>query len=236
MFRYFSIAVCVVVGSAALVASGNKEQERLRNAGVVMQEILDIPDNIPQELLEKAECVIVIPSTTTVAIGVGGSHGRGAMVCRSGKAFNGPWGAPAMYSLDAGSIGAQIGAESTDLVLLVMNGRGVDALLSSKVKLGANASIAAGPKGRAVTASTDASMRAEILSYSRSRGLFAGVSLEGASLRPDDDANADVYGRKLTARRIVTGTPIAVPASGKHLVDVLQKHAPRNESTKTTAQ
>ena len=236
MFRYFSITVCVVVGSAALVASGNKEQERLRNAGVVMQEILDIPDNIPQELLEKAECVIAIPSMTTVAMGVGGSHGRGAMVCRSGKAFTGPWGAPAMYSLDAGSIGAQIGAEATDLVLLVMNGRGVDALLSSKVKLGANASIAAGPKGRAVTASTDASMRAEILSYSRSRGLFAGVSLEGASLRPDDDANADVYGRKLTARRIVTGTPIAVPASGKHLVDVLQKHAPRNESTKTTTQ
>ncbi|HEX2339891.1 MAG TPA: lipid-binding SYLF domain-containing protein, partial [Vicinamibacterales bacterium] len=178
---------------------------RLENCGVVMQEILDVPDNIPQELLEKAECVIVIPSMTKVAVGIGGSYGRGAMVCRSGKTFNGRWGAPAMYALEGGSVGLQLNGESTDVVLLVMNTRGVDALLSSKVKLGANASAAAGPKSRTVEASTDASLRAEILSYSRSRGLFSGVSLEGTSLRPDDDASEQVYGRKMTARNIVTG-------------------------------
>jgi SH3 domain-containing YSC84-like protein 1 len=232
MLRYFSLMLCFVLGSTALGAE-NKEQGRLENCGVVMQEILDVPDNIPQELLEKAECVIVIPSMTKVAIGIGGSYGRGAMVCRSGKTFRGPWGAPAMYTLEGGSVGFQLGAESTDVVLLVMNTRGVDALLSSKVKLGGDASAAAGPKGRSVEASTDASMRAEILSYSRSRGLFAGVSLEGTSLRPDDDASAQVYGRKMTARRIVTGTRISVPASGRHFVQVLEKNAPHNESTKS---
>jgi lipid-binding SYLF domain-containing protein len=230
--RYFTLALCFVLGSVSLGA-GNKEQERLENCGVVMQEILDVPDNIPRDLLEKAECVVVIPSMTTVALGIGGSYGRGAMVCRSGKTFTGPWGTPAMYALDGGSIGAQIGGESTDIVLLVMNSRGLDALLGSKVKLGANASVAAGPKGRDVGASTDASLRAEMLSYSRTRGLFAGVSLEGASLRPDDDASEQVYGRKLTARSIVTGKPVAVTPSGRHLVDVLQKNAPHNDSTKT---
>src|SRR5207253_8449752 len=129
-------------------------------------------------------CVIVIPSMTKVALGIGGSYGRGAMVCRTGKTFTGPWGSPAMYALEGGSFGLQLGGESTDVVLLVMNNRGVDALLNSKVKLGANASAAAGPKGRTADASTDVTLRAEILSYSRSRGLFAGVSLEGTSLRP----------------------------------------------------
>ena len=232
MLRSLTLALCFVWASAALTAQ-NKEQGRLENCGVVMQEILDIPDNIPQELLEKAECVIVIPSMTKVAIGIGGSYGRGAMVCRTGKAFDGPWGAPAMYSLDGGSFGLQLGGESTDVVFLVMNKRGVDALLNSKVKLGGNASAAAGPKGRSVEASTDASLRAEILSYSRARGLFAGVSLEGTSLRPDDDASEQVYGRKMKARSIVTGNGISVPESGRHLVDVLEKSAPHNESTKT---
>src|SRR3954449_3513829 len=187
MFRHLTLATCVVLASTALHAE-NKQQGRLEQVGVVMQEVLDVPDNIPQELLEKAECVIVIPSMTKLAIGVGGSYGRGAMSCRTGKAFNGPWGAPAMYSLEGGSVGFQLGAESTDVVLLVMNDRGVETLLNSKVKLGGNASVAAGPKGRNLEASTDASMRAEILSYSRSRGLFAGVSLEGTSVRPDDAA------------------------------------------------
>ena len=232
MVKYFAFVLCLVLGSTALGAA-NKEQGRLENCGTVMQEILDVPDNIPQELLEKAECVIVIPSMTKIAMGIGGSYGRGAMSCRSGKTFNGPWGAPAMYALEGGSFGLQLGAESTDVVFLVMNRRGVDALLSSKVKLGANASASAGPKGRNLEASTDVTMRAEILSYSRSRGLFAGVSLEGTSLRPDDDANKDVYGRKLTARRIVTGAPITVPESGRHLVAVLEKNAPRTESKKT---
>jgi SH3 domain-containing YSC84-like protein 1 len=233
MLRYLGLALCFALGSAALDAA-NKEQERLENCGVVMQEVLDVPDNIPQELLEKAECVVVIPSMTKVALGIGGSYGRGAMVCRSGKAFNGPWGAPAMYALEGGSFGLQLGGESTDVVLLVMNSRGVDALLSSKVKLGGDASAAAGPKGRHIEASTDGSLRAEILSYSRSRGLFAGVSLEGTSLRPDDDASEQVYGRKMTARNIVTGKRIAVPASGRRLIDVLEKNAPHNESAKTS--
>jgi lipid-binding SYLF domain-containing protein len=228
MFR--SVVACVVVLSVAALGAQNKEQSRLETCGVVMEEILGVEDNIPQDLLDKAECVIVIPSMVTVAVGIGGNFGRGAMVCRSGKLFDGAWGSPAMYTLQGGSIGFQLGAESTDLVLLVMNPRGVNALLGSKVKLGGNASAAAGPKGRSVGASTDASMRAEILSYSRSQGLFAGVSLSGSSLRPDNDANADVYGYKVTARRLVTGTSLAVPESGHHFVDVLQKNSPRNES------
>ena len=232
MFRSISLTLCVLLASASL---GANEQSRLENCGVVMQEILDIPDKIPKNLLETAECVIVIPSMTKVAFGIGGSYGRGAMVCRTGTTFRGPWGAPAMYTLEGGSFGFQLGAQSTDVVLLVMNTRGVDALLSSKVKLGAEASAAAGPKGRNAEASTDATLRAEILSYSRSRGLFAGVSLEGTSLRPDDDANVEVYGRKLTARQIVTGPGIAVPASGRHLVAVLDKNAPHNDSQKSAS-
>ncbi|MCX6550270.1 MAG: lipid-binding SYLF domain-containing protein [Acidobacteria bacterium] len=227
------VAVCVVCGVAALGAQSdpNKEQSRLENCGVVMEEVLSVAENIPQELLQKAECVIVIPSMIKVAVVVGGSSGRGAMVCRTGKQFNGAWGAPAMYAIEGGSVGFQLGAEATDLVLLVMNTRGVNAVLNTKVKLGADASAASGPKGRAIEASTDASMRAEILSYSRSRGLFAGVSLAGASLRPDNDANLDVYGVKYTARRIVTGAPIKIPESGHRFVDVLQKNAPHNLST-----
>jgi len=228
MSRYV-VAFCVVLGMASLGAQ-NKEQSRLENCGVVMEEILNVPDNIPQELLAKAECVIVIPSMMKVAVGIGASYGRGAMVCRAGKTFDGPWGAPAMYTLEGGSFGFQLGGEATDLVLLVMNTRGADALLNSQVKLGGNASVAAGPKGRLVEASTDASLRAEILSYSRSRGLFAGVSLSGTSLRPDNDANAQVYGRKLTARRIVTGNAMTVPESGHRLVNVLQTYAPQNVS------
>jgi lipid-binding SYLF domain-containing protein len=229
MFRYLTIATCVVLASTALHAE-NKEHARLEQIGVVMQEVLDVPDNIPQQLLEKAECVLVIPSMTKIAVGVGGSHGRGAMSCRTGADFSGPWGAPAMYALDGGSVGLQLGAESTDVVLLVMNKRGVDALLDSKVKLGGNASVAAGPKGRNLEATTDLTMRAEVLSYSRARGLFAGVSLEGTSVRPDDDATESVYGRKLTARAIVAGTKpvIAVPAAARQFVDALQKNAPRN--------
>jgi len=232
--RYI-VALVVVFGLAELGAE-DKERGRLEECGVVMQEILDIPDNLPQDLLEKAECVIVIPSMLKGAFGVGASYGRGAMVCRAGPEFDGAWRAPAMYMLQGGSIGFQIGGEATDLVLLIMNRRGVNSLLNSNVKLGGNASAAAGPKGRTVEASTDASMRAEILSYSRSRGLFAGVSLAGASIRPDNDASEEIYGRKLTARQILTGTTVAVPESGRHLVAVLQLHAPSNESKKTIQQ
>ncbi len=235
--RYLTLAVCLALGAATVGAQAtgqaqNKEQERLGTCANVVQDILKVPDNVPQEVLEKAECVIVIPSMTKIAMGVGGSYGRGAMVCRSGKDFHGPWGAPAMYAIEGGSFGLQLGAEATDVVLMVMNTRGVNALLGSKVKLGGEASAAAGPKGRHVEASTDASMRAEILSYSRSRGLFAGISLNGSSLRPDDDATEQVYGRRLSARSIVLGTTVKVPPSGRALVDVLQKMAPYNESDK----
>ena len=233
MIRFMTVVVCLVLASTGLGAA-NKEEGRLQDAGVVIEEILAIDDNIPQDLLDKAECVIVIPSMLKVALGIGGSYGRGAMVCRTGLGYDGPWGAPAMYALDGGSFGLQLGGQATDLVLLVMNERGVKALLNNKVKLGGSASAAAGPKGRDVSASTDATMRAEILSYSRSRGLFAGVSLEGASLRPDNDASREVYGRPITARMIVNGTGIAVPAAGRRFVDALTKSAPRNTSQKAT--
>src|SRR5579864_6145136 len=223
----------ILAGISTLYAA-NKEQKRLENSGVVMQEIMNTPENIPQEVLEKADCVIVFPSVLKAAFVIGGSYGRGAMVCRTGKTFKGPWGAPAMYALEGGSIGFQLGGEATDLVLLVMNERGASSILDSKVKLGADVSTAAGPKGRDASADTDAYMRAEILSYSRSRGLFAGISVEGSSLRPDNDASADVYGRKITAREIVLGRKTSIPESGQHLVRVLQKNAPHNESAKAS--
>jgi SH3 domain-containing YSC84-like protein 1 len=231
MKRYLIGAVCITfVASAVYSQKLNKEQRRLEVSGVVLQEVLNIPDNIPHELLEKAECVIVIPSVKKLAFGIGGDYGRGAMVCRTGEKFRGPWGAPAMYALEGASIGFQIGGEETDLILLVMNNRGMDSILSSKVKLGADASIAGGPKGRDASAATDAWMRAEILSYSRSRGLFAGVSLEGSTIRPDDEANEQVYGHAIKAKEIVRGEKTSVPATGRNLVDVLQKSAPHNES------
>jgi lipid-binding SYLF domain-containing protein len=235
MFRKLTLGVCIMFVASALYAA-NKEQTRLENSGTVMQEVMDVPDNIPQELLEKAECIIVFPSVLKAAFVVGGSYGRGAMVCRTGEHFNGPWGSPAMYALEGGSIGFQLGGQATDLVLLVMNERGASSILNSKVKIGADASAAAGPKGRDASADTDAYLRAEILSYSRSRGLFAGISLEGSTLRPDDDASADVYGRKITAREIVLGNKTEVPASGRHLVRVLQEKAPHNESKKGSNQ
>jgi lipid-binding SYLF domain-containing protein len=233
MFPKLTLGVCILFAATAVFA-GNKEQERLENSGTVLQEVMDVPDNIPQELLEKAECVIVFPSVLKAAFIVGGDYGRGAMVCRKGEHFKGPWGSPAMYALEGGSIGFQLGGEATDLVLLVMNERGASSILDSKVKIGADLSAAAGPKGRDASADTDATLRAEILSYSRSRGLFAGISLEGSTLRPDNDASADVYGRKITAREIILGGKASTPESGQHLVRVLQKSAPHNESAKAS--
>jgi SH3 domain-containing YSC84-like protein 1 len=235
MFRRLSFGVCMLFVASGLYAA-NREQKRLENSGTVMKEVMGIPDDIPRDILDKAECVIVFPSVLKGAFVFGGSYGRGAMVCRTGEHFNGPWGSPAMYALEGGSIGFQLGGQATDLVLLVMNERGASAILSSKVKLGADASAAAGPKGRDASADTDASLRAEILSYSRSRGLFAGISLEGSTLRPDDDASADVYGRKVTAREIVLGHDAAVPQSGRLLVSVLEKNAPYNESARASNQ
>jgi SH3 domain-containing YSC84-like protein 1 len=231
MKKYLAVACCLALVSGAVCAKKfNKEQKRLAECGVVMQEVLNIPENIPHELLEKAECVIVFPSVKKLAFGVGADYGRGAMVCRTGEKFRGPWGTPAMYALEGGSVGFQIGGEATDLILLVMNDRGMESILSSKVKLGGDASIAGGPKGRDASATTDAWMRAEILSYSRARGLFAGISLEGTTLRPDDDASADVYGYPIKAKDIVRGNGTRVTTSGHALVNALQKSAPNNES------
>ena len=215
----------LIIVTPALFAA-DSEKERLAASAEVMEEILNIPDALPKELLNKAECVVVLPSVKKFAIGFGGSYGRGALVCRTGSNFTGPWGAPAMYRLEGGSVGLQLGGEATDFLLLVMNPRGVDSLLKSKVKLGADAAVAAGPKGRESMAATDAFMRAEILTYSRSRGLFAGVSLEGSTLRQDNKANEKLYGHKSAARDIVRSGR----GSGQRLVSLLQKASPRNQS------
>jgi SH3 domain-containing YSC84-like protein 1 len=207
-----------------------KDEDRLQNAGQVMKEILNIPDDIPQSLLDKADCVVVMPSVLKAAFIVGGSYGRGAMTCRSGEDFRGPWGAPTMMALEGGSFGLQIGGQATDFVLLIMNDRGASAILSSKVKLGADASAAAGPVGRNAAADTDVTLRAEILTYSRARGLFAGISLAGSTLRPDNDANERIYGRKLDAKDVVLYGKVPVPASAKLLVSTLNHHTPKNLS------
>lgn len=224
----FAISAAPMFG--AVDKDNEKETDRLENAGTVMEEILNIPDNIPQDLIDKAECVIVFPSVLKAAFIVGGSYGRGAMVCRGGEHFTGPWGAPSMMALEGGSVGFQLGGQATDFVLLVMNPRGAAAILSSKVKLGADMAAAAGPKGRDAEANTDVTMRAEILSYSRSRGLFAGISLEGSTLRPDDGANEKVYGKKLTAQKIIREGAAPVPPSGQKLVSLLDKKSPKNLS------
>src|SRR5579864_9369868 len=224
-------AACLTLIAGAVYAKKlNNEQKRLENCGVVMQEVLNIPDNIPTELLEKAECVIVFPSVKKLAFGIGASYGRGAMVCRTGEKFRGRWGAPAMYALEGGSIGFQIGGEGTDLILLVMNDRGMNSILSSKVKLGADASIAGGPKGRDASANTDAWMRAEILSYSRARGVFAGISLEGSTLRPDNDANAKLYGSEVPAKEIVLKGTVQPPACAQKLLATINHKSPKNAS------
>jgi len=210
--------------------SKEKDEERLQTAGQVMKEIMNIPDNIPQSLLDKADCVIVIPSVIKAAFIVGGSYGRGAMTCRSGESFRGPWGAPTMIALEGGSFGFQLGGQATDFVLLIMNEQGAKGILSSKVKLGADASAAAGPKGRDAEAGTDASMRAEILTYSRARGLFAGISLEGSTVRPDNDSNERVYGRKIDAKDIVLHGAVPIPAAARTLTATLNQHSPKQKS------
>src|SRR5712671_431235 len=195
--------------------SDSKEAERMENCGTVIKEIMDIPDDIPQDLIDKAECLIVYPSVLKAAFIVGGSYGRGAMVCRTGEHFTGPWGAPTMMALEGASVGFQLGGQATDFVLLVMNPRGAHSILSSKVKLGADASAAAGPKGRNAEASTDVTLRAEVLTYSRARGLFAGISLAGSTIRPDNDANERIYGRKIPAKEIALSGVGAVPVQAQ---------------------
>lgn len=233
MRKLLLLGMTFALTAAPLLAASpdnDKETDRLENAGMVMEDIMNIPDDIPQDLLDKAECVMVFPSVLKGAFIVGGSYGRGAMVCRSGEHFTGPWGAPSMAALEGGSLGFQLGGQATDFVLLIMNPRGATAILSSKVKLGAGMSAAAGPKGRDATAATDVTLRAEILAYSRTRGLFAGISLEGSTLRPDNDANEKLYGKKLTATQIVRKGAVPVPPSGQKLVSLLEKKSPKNLS------
>src|ERR1700756_2313729 len=216
--------------AASALADAKKQEERVENSGKVIKEILDVPDNVPQDLLDKSRCVVVLPSVVKFALGFGGSYGRGVMTCRTGENFTGPWGAPSIIALEGGSFGLQLGGQATDFVLLLMSPRSAEGVLTSKVKLGADASAAAGPKGRDAAAATDATLRAEILSYSRARGVFAGVSLEGSTLRPDNDANKKLYGKEINASDIVLKGEIKSPPSAKELLATLEKKSPHRKS------
>jgi SH3 domain-containing YSC84-like protein 1 len=227
-----SLVVFTLCALFALPSFGQaKEADRLKESFTVLKEILGMPDKgIPRDLLDKAECVVVYPSVKKAAFIVGGSYGRGVITCRSGEDFRGPWSAPAMFALEGGSFGLQIGGEATDFVLLIMNESGANSVMSSKVKLGADASAAAGPVGRTTSAETDAVMKAEILSWSRSRGVFGGVSLSGSTLRSDDGANKNLYGKELSAKEIVREGKVKTPDAGKPLVDLLQQTSPKHAS------
>jgi lipid-binding SYLF domain-containing protein len=222
--------VAPLFAEVASAADQAKDDDRLKNCGTVLKEVLDVPDNIPQDLLDKADCVVVFPSVLKAAFIVGGSYGRGAMSCRKGEDFRGSWGAPTMMALEGGSFGLQLGGQATDFVLLVMNESGARGILASKVKLGGDASVAAGPVGRDSSAETDATLRSEILSYSRARGLFAGVSLEGSTIRPDNGDNTRVYGRKIPARDIVLSGKVLVPPAARQLISTLDARTPKHRS------
>ncbi|MGC1414028.1 MAG: lipid-binding SYLF domain-containing protein [Candidatus Acidiferrum sp.] len=229
MKRICAVSMLLIV-VASPVFGQKKEQERVENAGRAMQEIMNIPDDIPQSVIDKADCVVVLPSVMKFAIGFGGSYGRGVMTCRTGEDFKGPWGAPTMMALEGGSFGLQLGGQATDFVLLLMSPRSARSILASKVKLGGDISAAAGPVGRNVSAETDVTLRAEILSYSRARGLFAGISLSGSTLRPDNAANKNLYGKNISARDVVLNNEVAAPAAAKLLLAELNKKSPTNKS------
>jgi len=222
----FGIALTLAIPLCAQ----EKEADRVENAGKVMQEILKAPDGIPQSVLDKADCVVILPSVVKIAVGIGGSYGRGVMTCRGGGKFQGPWGTPTMIALEGGSAGLQLGGNATDFILLMMSPRSAESMLKSKVKLGADASAAAGPVGRTASADTDVTLRAEILSYSRARGLFAGVSLEGSTLRPDNGANKNLYGKEISAQDLVFKNAMPPPPSATELLATLQKATPVNKS------
>jgi SH3 domain-containing YSC84-like protein 1 len=229
MRNWVLIAVCVLFVLPS--ASQEKEDDRLKESYTVLKEILGMPDKgIPRDLLDKAECVVVYPSVKKAAFIVGASYGRGVITCRSGEDFRGRWSAPAMFALEGGSFGLQIGGQATDFVLLVMNEKGAQSVMSSKVKLGADASAAAGPVGRTTSAETDVVMKAEILSWSRARGVFGGVSLDGSTMRSDDGANKNLYGKELSAKEIVREGKVETPAAGKELVNLLDKESPKHAS------
>jgi SH3 domain-containing YSC84-like protein 1 len=223
------LVVLPILSSSAFAADQEKDEDRLTNSGTVLKEILDVPDDIPHDLLDKADCVVVFPSVLKAAFIVGGSYGRGAMSCRRGENFRGSWGAPTMMALEGGSFGLQIGGEATDFVLLVMNDRGASGILASKVKLGADASVAAGPVGRTASAETDATLRADILSYSRARGAFVGVSLEGSTIRPDNGANRKIYGEEIPARQIVLTRKVAIPPAARMMIATLNSRTPKHK-------
>ena len=227
------LAVILIMQPTGLVvaraANKDTDEGRLKDCGAVLKEILDISDNVPQELLDRADCVVVYPSVLKAAFVIGGSYGRGAMTCRKGLNFTGSWGAPTMMALEGGSFGFQIGGQATDFVLLVMNESGARGILAGKVKLGGDASIAAGPVGRDASAETDVTLRSEILSYSRSRGLFAGISLEGSTIRPDNKANKQIYGNFLGAKEIVLSEQVRVPGAAEQLVSTLDAKAPHHK-------
>ncbi len=228
--KILALGLVVAMGLPAFGQDAAKEQDRVRAAGKVVSEIMNVPDDIPQSIIDKADCVVVLPSVLKAAFIVGGSYGRGVMTCRGGRNFRGPWGAPTMMALEGGSFGFQIGGQATDFVLLLMTPDSAQHILTSKVKLGGDASAAAGPVGRNAAADTDITMRAQILTYSRARGLFAGVSLTGSSLRADNDANKRLYGKDLTAQQIVFDRAVPPPPSARLLLSVLDKKSPKNLS------
>jgi lipid-binding SYLF domain-containing protein len=224
--RLVMLAVCLTIASSLFAQK--KEEERLSNAATAMQTILGESNGLPKSILDHAECVLIFPSVKKVAIGIGGSYGRGALVCRTGAKMHGEWGAPAMYKLDQGSIGVQLGSTATDFVLVVMNQKGADQILNGKTKLGGNAAAAAGPTGAQATGYNADAMKADVLTYSRSKGLFAGISLEGASMETDDDANKDLYGKQMSARDIISSGQAVIPAA-KPLIDALDKASPAHK-------
>jgi len=229
MRKYVLVAFSLVFAVSSFTQE--KEDDRLKASYTVLKEILGTPDKgIPRDLLDKAECIVVYPSVKKAAFIVGASYGRGVITCRSGKDFRGPWSAPAMFALEGGSFGLQIGGEATDFVLLVMNEKGAASVMSSKVKLGADASAAAGPVGRTTSAETDVVMKAEILSWSRAKGIFGGVSLDGSTMRSDDGANKHLYKQELSAQQIVREGKVKTPAAGEPLILLLQKTSPKHAS------
>lgn len=230
MSKLFALLVMFTLLPLAFAANDATEADRVKESGVVLKEILNIPDDIPQDLIDKSECLIILPSVKKAAFGIGGSYGRGVMICRNGQHYSGSWGPPALYALEGVSIGFQLGGQATDFVLLVMNTKGAESLLGSKVKLGADASAAAGPKGRTAEGATDIVMSAEILSYSRNKGLFAGVSLEGSTLRSDGSANEKLYGQKLSAKEIIRQHKVKAPRSAAALIALLNRKSPKNLS------
>lgn len=226
------VSLCLMGLMVLPVLAQDKEADRVMAAGTVISEIMNVPDNIPQGVIDKADCLVVLPSVLKAAFIVGGSYGRGVLTCRTGRKFRGPWSAPSMMALEGASVGFQLGGQATDFVLLLMSPTSAANILKSKVKIGGDASAAAGPVGRNASAETDVTLRAEILSYSRARGLFAGVSLSGSTLRPDNDGNKKLYGKDVTSEAIVFDKAVPPPPSAAKLLRTLNKKSPKNLSGK----